>query len=150
METREQRRQRESEILEYVYDVIDVNENDREYLLTEWDIYEVSKLRKLSKSDLEIMLQPDQDNSGRRLTRKLKEVMDWMKYYRKTSGDLPDSVVTWKLYLDEDILAKYNDDSDEESSHNSNGNQGNNNAATRNYNNNNNNYKASTKMQIRM
>ena len=75
METREQRRQKAKEILEYVYDQVRVKDSDQEYLLEEWDFDDVRKLRRLTEEDFNTMKEPSENNSGRRLINKIRNVV---------------------------------------------------------------------------
>ena len=78
METREQRRSRNADILEYVYYDLEIKDNDKKYLKDEWVINDISNLRNISEDDLKVMESTDAQNSRRRLTSQLQHMVAWM------------------------------------------------------------------------
>ena len=95
---REQRRKRSREILNYVYREIKVKEEDQEYLLDEFKINDVRKLMTLREEHYKTI----QQHSGQGLVMKIHNMVVWIRLYKKIHGNLPTTLVVWKLYFDEE------------------------------------------------
>ena len=100
--TKERSRQEEKDILEYVYDEIRVKQSDQVYLHEVWDISDIGRLEELTDEDYNII----EANSGRRLKIKIEWMVEWMRWYKNTIGEVPTTVVEWKLYFDEEAYVK--------------------------------------------
>ena len=83
METRERRRKRNADILEYVYAELEIKKEDQIYLKDEWGINDVRKLRNLNEDDWGVIVQSSQGTTRRSLVRQLKYLVAWMRFHTK-------------------------------------------------------------------
>ena len=112
METRERRRKKNADILEYVYAELEIKEEDQIYLKDEWGINDVRKLRNLNEDDWGVIVQSSQGTTRRSLVRQLKHLVAWMRIHTKEEfREFLETLEGWKLYFTEDILNDFEYDS---------------------------------------